>query len=107
QNARELMRGFFFVSAIALPVAYVGVIIVVLPAITILKGKGVLSTKNAVMIGTGAGAVLFVAFMWRVSGFGSFVLEPPQVFIHLGADPLLGLVVSFVFAWVAGITSAS
>lgn len=105
QNANEIIRSFFFISAIALPVAYVAVIIVGLPVFTILNGKGALSTKNVVIIGTGAGAALFTAFIWLMSGFGPFVLEPPQVFMYLGAGALLGLVVSFVFAWVAGITS--
>ncbi|MBT3032051.1 MAG: hypothetical protein KME36_13200 [Candidatus Thiodiazotropha sp. (ex Lucina pensylvanica)] len=107
QNVRVLMRSFFFVSAFALPVAYVSVIIIGLPTIAILNSKGALSTRNIVMIGAGAGAVLFTAFIWLMSGFGPFVFEPPQVFMFLGAGALQGLVVSFVFAWIAGITSTS
>ncbi|MBW9259150.1 MAG: hypothetical protein K1566_12120 [Candidatus Thiodiazotropha sp. (ex. Lucinisca nassula)] len=103
----ELLRHFYFISLYALPVAYVAVINVGLPAVVMLNSKDALNVKNIVKIGTVSGATLYTAFLWLMSGFSLMILEFPKVLIYLGSGAILGLSVSFVFAWIAGIASAS
>ncbi|MCP4091543.1 MAG: hypothetical protein GY746_17410 [Gammaproteobacteria bacterium] len=104
---KDILSALFFVSAFALPVSYVGTLIIGFPLVIWLKSKGTLTATNLTFGGSIAGGVVFTCFVLLLAGFDLEVLELPQLVWYLAAGGALGAGVSYTFSVISGITHMS
>lgn len=104
---KDVLSALFFVSAFALPVSYLGTLIIGLPLVVWLKSKGTLTANNLMLGGSLAGGVVFTGFVLLLAGFDLEVLELPQLVWYLAAGGALGAGVSYTFSVISGITRHS
>ena len=102
------IAGLIFYGAKALPMGYIGAILIMLPGVTLLKTTNRLTVTNLVISGFISGAVLFPMLVSYITHYYlSYMITSPHIAWYLIPGGAMGVGVAYYFSLISGITKPS
>jgi len=103
----DVLITLFFISSFTLPVSYASTLIFGIPIFFLLKKYKKLSIIWLTTCGSIAGMLVFILFVWSMTGFSPNIFHAPQVLYYILAGGFLGGSVAVAFGIISGITKVS